>query len=117
MPYVLRDANGLICCCSDKSYSNDWEEISAYSAEYLNFIKLAEENTRNLQNSDLGMARILEDLIDLLISNNTIKFTDLPTVAQNRIISRREMRKKINVLDIIEENEYESHPSNLTFYL
>jgi len=117
MPYVLRNASGSICCCSDKCYNEDWKKISIHSIEYLNFIKSAEENTRNLHNSDLQMARVLEDLIDLLISNNTIKFTDLPIAAQERILLRKDMRNKINALNIIEEAESELPQSNLTFYL
>ena len=36
---------------------------------------------RNFIESDLGLARVLEDLIDLLIKKVAFRFTDLPDAA------------------------------------
>jgi hypothetical protein len=36
---------------------------------------------RNLIETDLGLARVLEDLIDLLIKKGAFRFTDLPDAA------------------------------------
>lgn len=45
-----------------------------------------------LSESDAGLSRVLEDLIDVLISRGVIKFTDLPEAAQAKLLERRETR-------------------------
>jgi hypothetical protein len=45
-------------------------------------------------NSDVGMARVLEDLIILLMKGETIAFTDLPPGARQKLAGRMEQRKK-----------------------
>ena len=44
------------------------------------------------------MARITEDLIDLLISRNIINFTDFPVMAQAKLINRRALRSNMSAL-------------------
>lgn len=45
-----------------------------------------------LMESDAGMVRVLEDLIDVLIQRGVIHFTDLPLPAQAKLLQRRESR-------------------------
>ena len=45
-----------------------------------------------LSQTDLALARVLEDLIDTLIAKGLIQFTDLPLAAQAKLLSRRETR-------------------------
>lgn len=51
-----------------------------------------------LDASDLEMARITEDLIDLLIGRNIINFTDFPGMAQRKLINRRALRSNMSAL-------------------
>ena len=44
---------------------------------------------RQLDASDMEMARITEDLIDLLIDRNIINLTDFPNMAQAKLINPR----------------------------
>jgi hypothetical protein len=53
---------------------------------------------RQLDASDLEMARITEDLIDLLIGRNIINFTDFPGMAQAKFINRRALRSNMSAL-------------------
>jgi len=53
---------------------------------------------RQLDESDLEMARITEDLIDLLIGRNIINFTDFPGMAQAKLITRRALRSNMSAL-------------------
>jgi hypothetical protein len=46
--------------------------------------------------SDIGIIRILEDMIDLLIKKNIILFTELPEEAQKKIRERKQLREKIS---------------------
>ncbi len=45
-----------------------------------------------LSPTDTGLARVLEDLIDVLISKGLIQFTDLPESAQRKLLERRSTR-------------------------
>jgi hypothetical protein len=48
-----------------------------------------------LAESDTGMARVLEDLIDVLITRGHIQFTDLPEAAQAKLLERRQTRANL----------------------
>ena len=48
-----------------------------------------------LSQTDVGLARVLEDLIDVLITRGVIQFTDLPLVAQLKLLERRETRANL----------------------
>jgi hypothetical protein len=45
-----------------------------------------------LSESDTAIARVLEDLIDILITRGVIQFTDLPEAAQGKLLNRRQTR-------------------------
>ena len=42
--------------------------------------------------TDADLARVTEDLIDVLIDRGVIQFTDLPVGAQNKLLQRRQTR-------------------------
>ncbi|MBM3564971.1 MAG: hypothetical protein FJX42_02515 [Alphaproteobacteria bacterium] len=44
--------------------------------------------------ADLALARVMEDLIDVLIEKGVIMFTDFPEGAQKKLLARRGMRKE-----------------------
>lgn len=72
--------------------------MSAIDEELLQF--LAENGDSDfwekiLSVSDLGIIRILEDLVDLLVAKNLIMFTDLPADAQEKIRERKRVREKM----------------------
>jgi hypothetical protein len=45
-----------------------------------------------LVKTDTGMARVIEDLIDLLVAKRAIKFDELPMAAQDKIATRKSLR-------------------------
>jgi len=49
-----------------------------------------------LHRSDLEVARVTEDLINLLIQKNVILFTELPDVVQKKLLSREHLRDKLS---------------------
>lgn len=51
---------------------------------------------KSLSQSDADMARVLEDLIDVLIHRGVIQFTDLPEAAQAKLLHRRQTRAQIS---------------------
>lgn len=48
-----------------------------------------------LSQSDTSLVRVLEDLIDVLITRGVIQFTDLPEAAQAKLLERRETRASL----------------------
>lgn len=51
---------------------------------------------RSLADSDASLARITEDLIDILIARGLIQFTDFPPAAQAKLLQRRQTRAMLN---------------------
>jgi hypothetical protein len=103
MAYVIKDAEGNIKAVSpDEINSLKWEFISDDSREYLDFLESALSQQNPFRESDIELARVLEDLISLLIDRDLIRFTDFPELAQKRLIERQALRlnsKKLNIID------------------
>lgn len=55
-----------------------------------------EETRRSLSESDAGLARVTEDLIDILITRGVIQFTDFPPGAQAKLLQRRQTRATLS---------------------
>jgi hypothetical protein len=58
-----------------------------------------------LADSDQGMVRVLEDLIETLIGKNLIHFTDLPEAAQTKLLERRSLRRSVNALHLFRDDD------------
>ena len=59
----------------------------------------------SLQESDMWLVRVLEDLIDLLIDRDVIRFTDLPLPAQEKLMERRSLRQTLGALNLLGETD------------
>ena len=104
MIYVKRDATGQVTAISkepmegfeqtDESAASEIEEMLASSSDSL------------FQNSDLEFIRVLDDVIDLLISKNLVLFTELPEVVQEKYTQRTQMReRRRDSLNLLEDDE------------
>lgn len=100
MPYVKRDQQGRISTLS-LTPENGLEELPASSPELIDFMRNAGLEQSTLQQSDMRLVRVLEDLIDLLIDRDVIRFTDLPLPAQEKLMERRSMRQSLGALDLL----------------
>lgn len=55
---------------------------------------------------DVEFIRVLEDLIDVLVSNGTLRLTDLPPEALDKLSRRKGARHRLrNSLDLIEDED------------
>ncbi len=104
MLYIERNSEGKIVAVSQKGDGLGAEEKSALDEEILQF--LAENGDSDfwakiLSVSDLGIIRILEDLVDLLVAKNLIMYTDLPEDAQEKIRERKKVRKKMETESLV----------------
>lgn len=116
MPYIRRDADGNISGLVETPDGEDVEQASISDPEVMAFL-FGDERARGIPEgcnlhapqclevifglqeqrklffeSDLAMARVVEDLIDLLISKGVLRFTDLPDAAQKKLLARNEAR-------------------------
>jgi len=99
MLYIERDNNGYIVGVHTKATAHTTEQKSIMDEEIMDFLSRSVDTDpwmQLLSLSDIGIIRILEDLIDLLIKKNIIRFTDLPEEAQKKIHDRKQIRQKLS---------------------
>ena len=52
------------------------------------------------------MARVVEDLIDVLIAKNLINFTDFPPEAQKKMLRRQNLRRTLSpLIDLVGDED------------
>jgi len=100
MPYVKRDEQGRIIAVNLEP-GDDLMEVPSGSPELLEFMRRMGLEQNTLEQSDMRLVRVLEDLIDLLIARDVIRFTDLPLPAQEKLMERRSMRQSLGALDLL----------------
>jgi hypothetical protein len=105
MAYVFRSAQGsVIAASATENLGKGWEFVEDNAKEYLAFLENAFAENVPFRESDIQLARVLEDLISMLIERNVIRFTDFPEAAQKRLNDRQSMRKKTQLSKLIDEN-------------
>ena len=98
MLYIERDDDGNIIALHENPEQDANEQKTIMDEEILAFLNKSVDTdpwVQLLSLSDIGIIRILEDLIDLLIRKNIILLTDLPEEAQAKIRERKRVREKI----------------------
>jgi len=101
MPYVSRDAAGLITGIFLRPQSNVTEFLPNDHADILRFFGgvvpqvLTNDALIDLTQSDIDFIRVIEDLIDVLIDKNVITFTDLPSKVREKIVNRLDARGRL----------------------
>jgi hypothetical protein len=106
MPYVLRGSDGKIQAVSDSAAPvKGWEHIDNDSKEYVDYLNSALEKGDPFRESDIQLARVLEDLISMLIDRDFIRFTDFPEPAQKRLIYRQGLRTRNSNLNLIGDDD------------
>jgi len=105
MAYILKDAQGkVIAASATENLGAGWLFIEDTSKEYLDFLENSLAKGDLFRESDIHLARVLEDLITLLIERNVIRFTDLPQAAQKRLNDRQSMRSKTHLTGILDDS-------------
>ncbi|WP_322998839.1 hypothetical protein [Castellaniella sp.] len=61
---------------------------------------------QDLSELDAGFIRVLEDLIDALIANGSLRLTDLPAQALEKLNQRKRARQRLHdALDLIPDDD------------
>lgn len=97
MPYVRRDASGRIIALQREMTPDAQERLPACHPEVAAFLDEGAdgEDVRYLNESDLELARVVEDLIQLLMDKRLILFTELPTAARDKLAARQRAREHL----------------------
>jgi len=94
MPFLRRNASGAI----DSLHRRDddgGEFLPDDHPEVRAFLGLAPAaHDEGFASLDAGFIRVIEDVIDTLISKNVINITDLPPEAQTKLFSRKGYRER-----------------------
>lgn len=101
MPYVKRDDAGQITAVSLEP-GDGLDELQPDAPELLEFMQRMGLEGSPLLQSDMRLVRVLEDLIDLLIDRDLIRFTDLPLPAQEKLMERRSIRQSMGPLNLLD---------------
>lgn len=113
MPFVERDSSGNIVAVATAVTATAGEWLDAGDPALTAFVgRVAPVSASTpaggalaqLESSDLGLIRVLEDLIDTLLAKDVIRFTDLPIPAQNRLLQRRSLRESLNSVSLLDDD-------------
>jgi hypothetical protein len=99
MLYIERDPDGNLVSISKNKTSTATEIKSAVDDEVIAFLDAVQDpaDPRSLLTlTDAGLVRALEDLINVLVDNKIIRFTDLPLAVQKKITARQKIRQKLS---------------------
>ena len=105
--YIKRNAEGVIVAISHHDAADfSWLEDSA--PELQAFIqglpRVRKESTGKLLRTDAELARVLEDVIDLLTHKGVIQFTELPSAAQEKLLNRKHIRQSSDHLKLFDDD-------------
>ncbi len=98
MPYVMRDANGSITAIYEDAAEGATENLPLSNPEVRQFLLQCDSPkglATALRESDLGMARAAEALIDILVSKGIFPFRELPMEVQEQYSMRSALRIRL----------------------
>lgn len=101
MPYVVRNSEGNIAELTDVPQGENAEWLESNDEQVQTFLKTlpnSKEMLEALANLDTNMARVVEDLLDILIEKGVFNYTELPEAAQNKLFERRKLRDKVSAI-------------------
>jgi hypothetical protein len=102
MPFVVRDKNHRVTGLYLEPNERASELLSIDHPDVVDFLTQAcklEQVKVLLNEYDLAIPRVLEDLIDILIRNRVITFSQFPTEAQDKMTAREYLRELIRQVD------------------
>ena len=101
MPYVYRNGEGGITYLLDSPNSDADEWLELEHPDVVTFMgheDREEQLKESLNTSDGDMARVLEDVIDILMEKQVFNFTELPEAVQDKLNMRKKLRHDVSAL-------------------
>ena len=94
MPFVQRDSAHRIVAVSQLP-QDGMEPVAADDRELVEFLATLHDEASRISATDQDFVRVLEDVVELLVSRGVILFTDLPDSAQQKMIYRQRLRSAL----------------------
>ena len=69
------------------------------------FLKKNQSASNVLDETDKNMARVMEDVVNLLVDKGIICFTDLPLAAQQKLAQRKKLRGSHQSINLLSDDE------------
>jgi hypothetical protein len=108
MIYVERNDAGEIIALHKSSTNSATEQKQLSDPEVIEFLESNHDAgpiKTLLSATDPGMIRVIDDLVDVLVTKKVIKFTDLPDEAQQKLFNRKKVRSDLSKDTIIMDDE------------
>lgn len=103
--FVKRGRDGEIIAVSRDMTPEIAEPLDTGAPELMQFLRGEASDTLGaFRASDLDVVRVLEDLVEVLVNRGVIQFTDLPDVAQRKLLSRKRLRQS-GAFSLAEEDD------------
>lgn len=104
--YIKRNAIGELIAISREASTDFVETLDNDAPELLAFLQQTKTTQQAaLEQTDQTMARVLEDVVNLLVEQGIIRFTDLPDAAQHKLLNRRELRGKRQGIELLDDGD------------
>jgi hypothetical protein len=94
MPYIHRNADASIESLHRHAEHDAQEFLDDDHAEVQAFVGRAAPDSGDFSSLDADFVRVIEDVIDALLSKNVINATDLPAEAQAKLFARKTFRDR-----------------------
>jgi hypothetical protein len=102
MAYVHRNSIGEIDSISETANEKDQEYVTIDNPDLIAYLQQSNSSDDvkvALSTSDVTLIRVLEDLINTLVDQKVILFTDLPLAAREKLSEREKIRGHLTTLD------------------
>jgi hypothetical protein len=100
MVFVRRNSVGHIVAVSAEAAQGFDEQLAAGDKTLAGFLGRVQsgsnETSVNLQATDQGFIRVLEDLIELLHEKGVISIAELPEDARDKVLLRQQLRLRLS---------------------
>ena len=93
MPYIRRNAEGQIESLHRQPGEGVSEFVDSQHEAVQTFLGRIPEDAR-FSRLDADFVRVIEDLIDTLLTRNILNVTDLPVEAQHKLFARKSFRER-----------------------
>jgi hypothetical protein len=107
MPYIRRNANAKIIELCDNPSAEAIEYLDPAEPEVQSYIEHTQRNSRvkqDLLSTDLETVRVLEDLIEVLLSKGVITAADIPDSAREKLDRRKQLRAVLRESPLVSDD-------------
>lgn len=99
--YVKRDPDGMVIAAFASPQPDAAELLPAHHADLRAFLSGQPDGSAeaDLALTDVEMARVVEDVIEVLIGRNVLQITDFPPAVRDKLLRRRRARGRLRGIE------------------